>query len=133
MAQDDIDLVQANQLEQERAMIHQLYQSRNITSTIVRMQTEPTTNWIDMPVIYGATRIDSIHNDLFVKFPTWQHAAEFHAYAHERQLTDNRINDVVPMLLGAPVTHETYVDALKARYTTANRDVTMSTFIVELE
>ncbi len=117
----------------EHSLFRQFYQTRNVTGVCVRMRIEPTPAFMAMPTIYGATRIDAIHTSLFAKFPSWQHAAEFHHYAHDRERVDIQIIDVVPLLLQLPRTYESFTTTLKERYLQAGHNVATRTIIVEAE
>jgi len=117
----------------DQALFREFYETRNITAVAVKMIDEPTAAWMSIAVVYGAIRIDGIHRNLFVKFPTWQHAAEFHHYAHDRAATDPLINDIVPMFLRPPRTYEIFVTDLKTRYTELGFAIATRTIMVEYE
>ncbi len=133
MDQEHVPANQLGDLEIERVILQQFYEHFNHTATAVRMQIEPPAAWISAAVVYGATRIDAINKDLFAKFPTWQHALEFHMYAREQEQNNVQVVEVFPLASPPPVTYEVFVEALKARYNQAGENVAKRTFIVEYD
>ncbi len=117
----------------EHSLLRQFYQATNVVAVCVKMRSEPTDAFMAMPTVYGATRIDAIHTNLFAKFPSWQHAAEFHHYTHGRDRDDTQIIDVVPMVLQLPRTYESFITLLKERHAQAGNHIATRTILIEAE
>ena len=81
------------------------------------------------PSSYGATRVDTIHTTMYVKFPTWQHAAAYHCVVRSDPDQTPNVIATHPISLTA-CTYEVYIEEARTQAKLRNPRVTTTvTFI----